>query len=140
MTIPREIPARSANGYLMTLLGLGLLATGLLLLIRAGQPLLGIPLALAGALVLAGLYMLAPNQTAVLTLFGAYIGSDRAAGLLVDSVSDILSVEDSSIQPTPDVASNLARMFVRGVIAMDGRMISVISLDNVLPATELEAA
>jgi purine-binding chemotaxis protein CheW len=51
-----------------------------------------------------------------------------------------LSVEDSSIQPTPDVASNLARTFVRGVIAMDGRMISVITLDHVLPAMELEAA
>jgi len=66
---------------------------------------------------------------------------ERAAGLLVDSVSDILSVEDSAIQPTPDVASQLARMFVRGVIAMDGRMISVITLDNVLPAgMDLEAA
>jgi hypothetical protein len=29
---------------------------------------------------------------------------------------------------------------VRGVIAMDGRMISVITLDNVLPAMDLEAA
>lgn len=65
---------------------------------------------------------------------------EKAAGLLVDSVSDILSIDDTTIQPTPDVASNLARTFVRGVIAMDGRMISVISLDNVLPATELEAA
>ena len=65
---------------------------------------------------------------------------ERAAGLLVDSVSDILSVEEQSIQPTPDVASNLARTFVRGVIAMDGRMISVITLDHVLPAMELEAA
>jgi purine-binding chemotaxis protein CheW len=56
-------------------------------------------------------------------------------------VSDILSVEDTSIQPTPDVASQLARMFVRGVIAMDGRMISVITMDNVLPAgMDLEAA
>ena len=65
---------------------------------------------------------------------------EKAAGLLVDSVSDILSVDDATIQPTPDVASNMARTFVRGVIAMDGRMISVISLDNVLPAAELEAA
>ena len=65
---------------------------------------------------------------------------EKAAGLLVDSVSDILSVEETSIQPTPDVASTMARLFVRGVIAMDGRMISVITLDHVLPAVELEAA
>jgi len=79
------------------------------------------------------------EPTARHVIIVAQVG-ERAAGLLVDSVSDILSVEDSSIQPTPDVASNLARTFVRGVIAMDGRMISVITLDHVLPAMELEAA
>jgi regulator of protease activity HflC (stomatin/prohibitin superfamily) len=34
-----------------------------------------------GGLVLAGLYMLNPNQAAVLTLFGAYTGTDRNEGL-----------------------------------------------------------
>ena len=80
------------------------------------------------------------EPTARHVIIVAQVG-ERAAGLLVDSVSDILSLEDTSIQPTPDVASQLARMFVRGVIAMDGRMISVITMDNVLPAgVELEAA
>jgi purine-binding chemotaxis protein CheW len=80
------------------------------------------------------------EPTARHVIIVAQVG-ERAAGLLVDSVSDILSVEDTSIQPTPDVASQLARMFVRGVIAMDGRMISVITMDNVLPAgMDLEAA
>ncbi|PTT80146.1 hypothetical protein DBR42_19890, partial [Pelomonas sp. HMWF004] len=44
-------------------------------------PLAGVPLLLAGVLTLAGLYMLNPNQAAALTLFGAYTGSDRGAGL-----------------------------------------------------------
>jgi purine-binding chemotaxis protein CheW len=79
------------------------------------------------------------DPTARHVIIVAQVG-ERAAGLLVDSVSDILSVEEQSIQPTPDVASTLARTFVRGVIAMDGRMISVITLDHVLPAMELEAA
>ncbi|WP_374332865.1 chemotaxis protein CheW, partial [Aestuariivirga sp.] len=80
------------------------------------------------------------EPTARHVIIVAQVG-DKAAGLLVDSVSDILSVDDSTIQPTPDVASGLARLFVRGVIAMDGRMISVITVDNVLPAGgELEAA
>ncbi len=81
MKVSKETPARSADGYVMGALGLGLLVAGALLLVRAGQPLLGLPLLLAGGLVLAGLYMLAPNQAAVLTLFGAYIGSDHQAGL-----------------------------------------------------------
>ena len=63
----------------------------------------------------------------------------QTVGLLVDAVSDILTVAAESMQPTPDVASEMAKNFVRGVIAIDGRMISLIALDNVLPAMESEA-
>ena len=65
---------------------------------------------------------------------------DQVVGLLVDAVSDILTVSSEAVQPTPDVASDMAKMFVRGVLAIDGRMISHIALDNVLPAPECEAA
>ncbi|MDG0855515.1 SPFH domain-containing protein [Roseateles puraquae] len=75
-----EHPARAANGYAMALIGLALGGAGALALTRA-LPLYGIPLVIAGGLILAGLYMLNPNQAAALTLFGAYIGSDRGAGL-----------------------------------------------------------
>ena len=34
----------------------------------------------------------------------------------------------------------MARSFVRGVLAIDGRMISLITLDQVLPPAEREAA
>ncbi len=64
----------------------------------------------------------------------------QAVGLLVDAVSDILTVSRESIQPTPDIASEMAKSFVRGVLAIDGRMISLIALDNVLPPMEAEAA
>lgn len=60
-------------------------------------------------------------------------------GLLVDAVSDILTANDDLIQPSPDVTSELVKSFVRGLLPVDGRMISLISLDQVLPA-ELEAA
>ncbi len=64
----------------------------------------------------------------------------QVVGLLVDGVSDIFTVTDDKIQPTPDVASEMAKKFVRGVIATDGRMISLITLDSILPSRELQAA
>lgn len=67
------------------------------------------------------------------------IGS-QMAGLLVDAVSDILSTEEAAIQPTPEVASGLAKSFVRGVMALDGRMISIITLENIMPPRDKEAA
>jgi purine-binding chemotaxis protein CheW len=68
-----------------------------------------------------------------------HIGT-RLVGLLVDAVSDILTVTDEMIQPTPDVACDTVKSFVRGIIAMDGRMISLVALDRVLPDMEAEAA
>lgn len=64
----------------------------------------------------------------------------QVIGLLVDAVSDILTVTDEALQPTPAVASEMARAFVRGVLAVEQRMISLIALDNVLPAPESDAA
>lgn len=63
----------------------------------------------------------------------------QLVGLLVDAVSDILTVTDDLLQPTPDIASELARAFVRGVMAFEGRMISMIAVDCVLPQTDLAA-
>ena len=60
-------------------------------------------------------------------------------GLLVDAVSDILTVTDDLLQPTPDLASDLAKTFVRGVMAIEGRMISLIATDSVLPQLQSAA-
>ena len=65
---------------------------------------------------------------------------NQIVGLLVDAVSDILTVTDDMIQPTPDVASEMVRTFVRGLLAIEGRMVSFISLDRVLPDSELDHA
>lgn len=79
-SIVQEKTANSADGYLMIVIGLALLGLGVLML-RGGQPLLAVPAMILGLIALAGLYMLHPNQAAVLTLFGAYTGSDRKSGL-----------------------------------------------------------
>jgi purine-binding chemotaxis protein CheW len=51
-----------------------------------------------------------------------------------------LTLNEDHIQPTPDVASDLVKTFVRGLLPVEGRMISLLALDHVLPAHALEAA
>ncbi|WP_378944784.1 chemotaxis protein CheW [Mesorhizobium sp. ANAO-SY3R2] len=80
-----------------------------------------------------------PEPTVRHVIMVAQVGP-QVVGLLVDAVSDILSVTDDAIQPTPDVASDVAKTFVRGVLAIEGRMISLIALDAVLPTLEPIAA
>jgi purine-binding chemotaxis protein CheW len=61
-------------------------------------------------------------------------------GLLVDGVSDILTIDENVIQPTPEVASDLQRNFARGILAIDQRMICLIELDTLFPEMESQAA
>jgi regulator of protease activity HflC (stomatin/prohibitin superfamily) len=74
-----EILRGSANGYLMLLLGLIAVAAGASII--RGAPIIGLPLLIIGVLLLAGIYMLQPNQAALLLLFGDYRGTDRSSGL-----------------------------------------------------------
>jgi purine-binding chemotaxis protein CheW len=64
----------------------------------------------------------------------------RTLGLLVDAVSDIINLTDNLVQPTPDVASDQVKAFVKGLFAIDNRMVSLITLDRVLMDVDAEAA
>ena len=64
----------------------------------------------------------------------------QVAGLLVDGVSDIFTASEEQIQPPPDIAAETAKLYVRGVIPMDGRLVAVIDIANLLPSPELAAA
>jgi purine-binding chemotaxis protein CheW len=65
---------------------------------------------------------------------------EKIVGLLVDAVSDILSITDDNIQPIPEVSAEFVRAFARGIIAVEGRMICLLELDALVQGNESEAA
>jgi purine-binding chemotaxis protein CheW len=67
------------------------------------------------------------------------VGS-QIIGLLVDAVSDILTLSAETIQATPGVATHVVRNFVSGMLAIDGRMIGLVELDGIMAAEAEEAA
>jgi regulator of protease activity HflC (stomatin/prohibitin superfamily) len=83
-SVNEETAAVSANGYVMFFIGIGLLASAVYLVIHnPDRPpaLTALALVFLGVLTLKGLYMLQPNQAALVLLFGNYRGTDRNAGL-----------------------------------------------------------
>lgn len=56
--------------------------------------------------------------------------SDRTIGILVDSVSDILSVFVSEIQDPPSSEVNGAEEFVNGLISLEKRMVVLLDLEK----------
>ncbi len=83
----QEVSFRSNSGYLALLVGLGLPLGAFAWIANANEdPSGGMVLAVLGMVLLAvfafaGLYVLQPNQAALLTFFGDYRGTDRATGL-----------------------------------------------------------
>lgn len=62
----------------------------------------------------------------------------RVVGVLVDAVSGILNVSADMVQPTPAVAFS-DEGGIEGIIAIDGRMVGLLSLDSIVPGAALEA-
>lgn len=55
-------------------------------------------------------------------------------GLLVEAVSDIMSVEAAGLRPTPDVAGGAGAGFVEGVFTVEESLIRALDLARVLPS------
>lgn len=64
----------------------------------------------------------------------------EVVGLLVEAVSDVLTVQDEQIQPTPEISSDLEKQYARGILAIDKRMICLIELGALFNDAESEAA
>ena len=55
---------------------------------------------------------------------------DRTIGLLVDAVSDILTVTSADIQPTPELARDGQAEFVEGIAVLDQGMVTILSMER----------
>src|SRR5664279_2308445 len=52
----------------------------------------------------------------------------RTIGLLVDTVSDIISVDPKAIRPVPEMGLPTEDQFLEGLVAMEDRMVTLVSL------------
>ncbi|WP_424930522.1 chemotaxis protein CheW [Amaricoccus tamworthensis] len=61
-------------------------------------------------------------------------------GLVVDGVSDILTVSQNDIQPTPTMGAESSQGYVEGIMSIDDRMIRILDLARIFPKALGEAA
>jgi regulator of protease activity HflC (stomatin/prohibitin superfamily) len=76
-----EKPYLTMNGIAMLLLALGLLVLEVLFIAVLRNPVFIVANALAIIFTCVGFFMLQPNEAAVITLFGDYLGTERKPGL-----------------------------------------------------------
>ena len=83
-----------------------------------------------------GLGRTEPNPASVVVVVEH---GERVAGLLVDAVCDIIAVTDDMRQNTPDTGSDVPKSYVEGLVMMDNRIISILSVAAVIPDERIQA-
>ena len=64
---------------------------------------------------------------------------DAKIGMIVDAVSEVLTILDETIEATPPVVSTIDTAFITGIAKLEDRLIILLDLDKVLSADEREA-
>mgnify|MGYP000471057704 CR=1 FL=1 len=59
-------------------------------------------------------------------------------GMLVDRVSDILTISSSQVQPVPEVSASFDKSFSEGIIATENGMICFLNLSKMFKGSDLE--
>jgi purine-binding chemotaxis protein CheW len=62
--------------------------------------------------------------------------NDQTIGLIVDGVSEVLRVPSDSIEPPSPLVSGIDSRYLRGIAKLDGRLIVLLDLDQVLSTAE----
>jgi len=63
---------------------------------------------------------------------------DTVMGFIVDSVSEVIRLPESSVEPAPAIIANkIGTEYVRGVGKMEDRLLILLDLDKILSKNEL---
>lgn len=61
---------------------------------------------------------------------------DGDVGLIIDDVSQVISIEDDKLCPPPDIISGIVREYIKGIIKLEKRIIIYLDLGKILSFTE----
>jgi purine-binding chemotaxis protein CheW len=64
----------------------------------------------------------------------------RTMGVVVDSVSDVITVDKTKIQKAPDFGTKVSNEFINGLVSVSERMVILLDVDKLLKLEELETS
>ena len=62
----------------------------------------------------------------------------RVIGTVVDSVSDVISLNRSQIRPAPDFSGSFDTKYILGLATLDGRMMIVTDIERLMTSADME--
>jgi purine-binding chemotaxis protein CheW len=76
--------------------------------------------------------------TVVVVLQTGNGNSTRIMGVVVDSVSDVISVEKNEIQGAPDFGTKVSNEFINGLVSVSERMVMLLDVDKLLTIENMD--
>jgi purine-binding chemotaxis protein CheW len=64
----------------------------------------------------------------------------RTMGVVVDSVSDVITVDKTKIQDAPDFGTKVGNEFINGLVSVNEHMVILLDVDKLLKLEELETS
>ncbi len=62
---------------------------------------------------------------------------DRVVGIVVDSVSDVIPLNQDQIRPTPEFGASVDTRFISGIGTIDDRMLILLDIETLINAADL---
>ncbi len=75
----------------------------------------------------------ASNDTRIVVV---NLESTRKVGMIVDAVTEVLTIPEDSIEPTPPIVSTIDSSFIIGIAKVDDRLVILLDLASVLNEKE----
>jgi purine-binding chemotaxis protein CheW len=64
----------------------------------------------------------------------------RTMGVVVDSVSDVITIDRNKIQDAPDFGAKVSNEFIHGLVSVNERMVILLDVEKLLKLEELETS
>ncbi|MDF6490123.1 chemotaxis protein CheW, partial [Escherichia coli] len=62
---------------------------------------------------------------------------DRVVGIVVDGVSDVLTLQSQQIKPAPEFSGALDTEYIRGLGSIDERMLILVDIERLLMSADM---
>ena len=80
------------------------------------------------------------DRTCIIVVQVQHADTTITMGIIVDSVSEVLNVSATQIEPTPEFGFNISTEFILGMGKVDKRVIILLDADRILSTGELTEA
>ncbi|HEX2979318.1 MAG TPA: chemotaxis protein CheW [Anaerolineaceae bacterium] len=81
----------------------------------------------------------AKEETGFSRIVVVHLGETQV-GMMVDDVSEVVTIHDNRIEPPPGLVSNQQSRFIEGILQMeDGRLVILLDLEKIFTAEENSA-